>query len=150
MISVSLNVDLVTGKAFLAGGGGGAGEWVEIVPSSNPPGAPVTVSFQGNKTLGLLQAVINFNGTGSNVGTMIFGMTHVFKGSKTGLLTGMAWGTPPSGTNKENGAAIMNISSGNIMITFDGICVDTSTFSQLTSPSVFVSGMCRIPPGNWL
>jgi hypothetical protein len=155
LISFSLNIDLATGKAFLAGGGGGVGEWVKLngtVTSGN-----FTFDVYYNKKQKLLSYEIRLTRTNADsaTDTTITLSDSPFSVSKRFIVARQMgfFGV----TNKPmicrsvtlsietNGSMrILNESLGYSLV--DGKAETTG----LTSLEVYYNGTVHVPDENWL
>ena len=122
MILVSLNVDLATGKAFLAGGGS-SGDWEEVEITSSAPSTDLSnTKIHLNRELGLIKVDAYLNGAN---GTGFKLSNNVFVGTSKPFLHGGCRGIV---SGKDSlGFCRVKIEKGDIFIqvdyTFDGASI---------------------------
>lgn len=141
---LSLNVDLATGKAFLAGGGVGEWETVEI-DGLTPPLSNVVFdhSIKYNKTLEQLSVQLYIRNETNTYRDSIGLITSYFKGSADCLLTGMVWSNR-TGDDRANGMAVLQIEDGNMQIYFDALSPTASSSKTISNFSITMGGVCYL------
>lgn len=160
---VSLNIDLATGKAFLAGGGGGMGEWEKFTLTNTQNPLVSTPNIYHNKGLGVImfeseELKFTSNATSRYTFDGVFSSLpriNVFSGFGTALYDTYIYSTSPIVYFYENEVRFQPQGGG--MESFNG-AHDSDNISYLKPSGSFtppdirfnIYGMAKIPIEYWL